>query len=68
MIKTEKYKEGLVRTYSDEGYKIKQNGTGIVYDEAIDPENSGRTYTETTEPAGDMTAERLLNIITGGAE
>lgn len=68
MIKTEKYREGLMRTYSDEGYKIKQDGTGIVYDEAIDPENSGRTYTETTEPVEDMTAEKLLGILTGGAE
>ena len=68
MIKTEKYKEGLVRTYSDEGYKIRQDGTGIVYDEAIDPADSGRTYTETDEPVEDMTAEKLLNILTGGAE
>ena len=64
MIKTEKYKEGLVRTYSDEGYKIRQDGTGIVYDEAIDPENSGRTYTETDELIP-VTSEQLLAILTG---
>ena len=39
----------LYRTYSDEGYKIKQHPTGIVYDEAIDVENAPYTYTETTE-------------------
>ena len=39
----------LYRTYSDEGYKIKQNETGIIYDEAIDVEDSNYTYTETEE-------------------
>ena len=39
----------LYRTYSDEGFKIKQKQTGIIYDEAIDVENAPYTYTETTE-------------------
>lgn len=39
----------LYRTYSDEGYKIKQNETGIIYDEAVDVEDSNYTYTETEE-------------------
>lgn len=39
----------LYRTYSDEGYKIKQRPTGIIYDEAIDVENAPYTYTETDE-------------------
>ena len=68
MIKTEKYKEGLIRTYSDEGFKIRQDGTGHIYDEAIDPDGSGRTYTETDEPAETMTSEELLAILTGGAK
>lgn len=37
----------LYRTYSDEGYKIKQVETGIVYDDAIDVENAPYTYVET---------------------
>ena len=37
----------LIRTYSDERFKIRQNETGIVYDEAIDVENSRYTYEET---------------------
>ena len=37
----------LYRTYSDEEYKIRQNETGIIYDEAIDIEDSPYTYTET---------------------
>lgn len=39
----------LYRTYSDEGFKIKQKQTGIIYDEAIDVENAPYTYSETTE-------------------
>ena len=37
----------LVRTYSDAGKMIRKVGTDEVYSEAIDPEGSGRTYTET---------------------
>ena len=39
----------FIRTYSDGGYMIKQDGTGAVYSEAVDPPDSGRTYTETEE-------------------
>ena len=39
----------LYRTYSDEGYKIRQIQTGAVYDEAIDVENASYTYAETDE-------------------
>ena len=37
----------LYRTYSDRGFRIMRDG--IVYDEAIDPEQSGRNYIETNE-------------------
>ena len=51
MIKKEYYKtleDGtvFVRTYSDSNHYIIQDGTGIEYSEAIDPENMNRTYTE----------------------
>ena len=36
----------LIRTYSDEGYKLRQIETGDIYDEAIDIE-SRFTYEET---------------------
>ena len=39
----------LYRTYSDNGYKIMQTETGIVYDEAIDVETANYTYTESEE-------------------
>lgn len=57
----------LVRTYSDIGYRIKQDETGMVYDEAVDPKDSRRTYTETDEKLDDveLTAEEALDIITG---
>ena len=49
MIVTEFYKtraDGvrLVRTYSDTGKLIERDG--VVYEEAIDPEDSGRVYAE----------------------
>lgn len=68
------YSEGgnLVRTYSDAGYRIERDG--VRYDEAIDPEVMGRTYTETDEliprdeEADDAEALELLNILLGGEE
>ena len=53
MIKTEFYmtrSDGvtLVRTYSDAGMMIERDG--VRYSEAVDPENLGRSYTETDEP------------------
>ena len=35
-------------TYSDAGFYIERDGA--VYEEAYDPENSGRVYTETDTP------------------
>lgn len=53
MIVTEFYKTredgvSLVRTYSDAGKMIERDG--VVYEEAIDPEDSGRVYVETLIP------------------
>ena len=53
MIVTEYYKtrsDGVVlnRTYSDKGMKIQRDG--VQYDEAVDPADLGRTYTETDIP------------------
>lgn len=69
MIQTEYYMtrpDGvvLVRTYSDAGMMIEQDGTGAQYAEAIDPENMHRTYTETDIPIeGDETAEEVLSML-----
>ena len=56
MIKKDYYKtleDGtvLVRTYSDSSHYIIQDGTGIEYSEAIDPEHMNRTYTESERTA-----------------
>ncbi len=53
MIAVEYYmtrKDGveLFRTYSDRGMMIERDG--ILYDEAIDPVDRGRVYTETETP------------------
>ena len=40
----------LFRTYSDQDFMIRQKGTDYLYEEAIDPESSGRTYEETELP------------------
>ena len=39
----------LIRTFSSEGYYIIQQGTGVMYPEAIDPIDSGRVYVESDE-------------------
>ena len=39
----------LNRTYSDEGFYILQNETGIKYSEAVDVEGAPYTYSETDE-------------------
>jgi hypothetical protein len=36
----------LYRTFSDENRKILQNETGLIYDDAVDVENTGFTYSE----------------------
>lgn len=70
MIVTEVFKtraDGvvLIRTYSDAGYQIERNG--VLYDEAIDPTDANRVYTESkTLKEEELTAEEALAIILGG--
>ena len=48
MIKTESLTvNGMeyIRTYSDQGFLVEHDGA--FYEEAVDPADSGRTYTET---------------------
>ena len=72
MIKTEIYSEDLIKTYSDAGFKIMQESTGTIYDEAIDPISMNRTYTETNIPIEEpdesepsTEAEEILDILLG---
>lgn len=50
IVKTQKTIGGFTYdyTYSDAGKKIERDGA--LYDEAVDPEGSGREYTETDVP------------------
>ena len=68
MIKTET-RGNFIYTYSDLGMKIHGGMPEADYDEAYDPIDSGRTYTETDIPIEeDATAEEILNILTGESE
>lgn len=58
----------LYRTYSDGGYRIRQEQTGAVYDEAVDVESADYTYTETADKipvppiAEDMSAPEEIGL------
>ena len=51
----------LVRTYSDQGMRIERDR--VRYDEAVDPEELGRTYIETDEPIETYDEEDISEII-----
>jgi len=67
MIKTEII-GNLIKTYSDLGMKIHGGLPEADYDEAYDPIDSGRTYTETDIPIDETSAEEIVNILTGESE
>ena len=68
MIKTETV-NNLIHTWSDLGMKIHGGFPESDYDEAYDPIELGRTYTETNIPIDDETpAEEIVNILTGEEE
>lgn len=50
MIKVEILENNLIRHYSDSGFYILQNETGVKYCEAVDVIPCRYTYRETTEP------------------
>jgi hypothetical protein len=47
--------KAFVMTYSDSGFKVERDG--VRYDEAIDPAELGRVYTESTEVTQDEATE-----------
>lgn len=69
MIKTE-IKDNIIHTWSDLGMKIHGGFPEGDYDEAYDPIELGRTYTETDIPieTDEAEAEEIVNILTGEAE
>lgn len=52
----------LARTYSDANRMIKRDDTGNIYSEAVDPLNSGRTYTETDTPIEQTEDDRVAQL------
>lgn len=64
MIRTEPLTingHSLIHTYSDAGKKIIQDETGIEYDDAIDPEEMHRTYTESENDIETYEEEEIVN-------
>lgn len=57
----------MVHTYSDLGVKIHGGFPEADYDEAYDPIDSGRTYTETVIPV-EADAVEIVNILTGDSK
>ena len=55
-----------MRTYSNADRYVVRDG--VAYDEAIDPLDSGRVYTEGEKKESDATAEELLGILLGEEE
>lgn len=52
----------FTRTYSDANLMIRQDGTGNIYAEAVDPVGSGRTYTETDTPVEQTETDRVAQL------
>lgn len=74
MIKQEHIEVGghdFVRTYSDNGMKVHGGMPEADYDEACDPAELGRTYTETDIPIegeGEVDKAEAFDIIFGGEQ
>ena len=68
MIKTDNFAiddKQFIRTYSDAGRYVVRDG--ISYEEACDPAEYGRTYTEgDLIPSENADAAEILDIILGG--
>ena len=66
MIKTEMVGE-RIRSYSDKNVWIRQDQTGVLYEDAVDVVEIGYTYTETDIPIEEpeLTDTEALNIIMG---
>ena len=71
MIITEFLKEGtLVKHYSDAGYMLLQNETGVKYSDPVDVVPCPYTYTETDEfideeSEDDISSEEFLDMVKG---
>lgn len=69
MIKIEYLNDGaLIKHYSDTGFLLLQNETGVKYSDPIDVVPCKYTYTETDEPIEsdeDITGDEFLAMVEG---
>ena len=75
MIIAETVNNNLIRHYSDSGLMIRQEETGVLYDEAVDVSPCRFTYTETDQYISEETRlssmedrAEAYNILMGGDE
>ena len=66
-ILTEQTADGRIRHYSNQGLRIRQIETNVIYDDAVDVIPCRYTYEETNEsiPDVELTAEEALDLIIG---
>lgn len=53
----------FIHTFSDIGVNIQRDG--VIYKDAIDPVDSGRTYTEVVDLDEEITTEEFMSLIEG---
>lgn len=58
----------LYRTYSDQGFMVRQSETGILYEEPIDVESASYVYEETNIPIegynpNEISAEEFMTLV-----
>lgn len=63
MVVYEDLGNGLIKAYSDKGMMIHGGYPEGDYDEAVDPSDLNRTYTETDTPIDDFTADDVVEIL-----
>lgn len=73
MLCTEMIGDNYIRTYSDDGYEIRQVETGKIYGAALDKYPCKYTYEETPNLREGSTNkvivyEKIINILTGDEE
>lgn len=50
-----------LHTYSDLGFKVERDG--VIYDDAIDPIDSNRAYTEVEEEDVEISTDEFITLI-----
>lgn len=67
MIRTEILSDGRIHSWSDEGYKIRQMDTGVIYEDAIDVVSHSYEETDLVIEPSDVDDSEILKILLGGS-